>query len=281
MIEKEESKLGICALCGPDNQETRELRKSHHLPKAVYKYFTQNMAEGTKLLLQPEESEKPFSLGKQVVQRLLCEECEQLMSAKGEKYVISEVLKIKLKEKRPSPVYYNLLTSLIPNYMTLNSPQKDIVFSVGSNLFPAINSHQLYHFAIGFIWKATFSGWPHCKPLSLDPETTEQMRRFLLGGDFVKGYIVRVVPSFWQEKYAAIFPVRTRKNHIFFSIQNFDFYLEKSNQKCRVATLMEAVPLLYTADKIRSEMTKRFVVDKIQEHPATANNLSWLEINSS
>lgn len=227
MANATEEMIGKCSLCGPDNREKRVLRKSHLLPKATYKYFNQFKAKGTNLLLRSPEDGRIFSMGAQIVQVLLCDTCEGLMSAKGEDYFLSKALKINEKEKLPAPLYHILVKNLIPIWKQ-SAPHafygRNLILSVGTNFFPAIDSLKLYHFAIGLFWKATFTGWKHCRAIPMEPSIIEQMRKFLLGGNFVDGYIIRVVPSFWQGKYGAVLPTLIQ-GQPFFSIQNFDFYL--------------------------------------------------------
>ena len=280
MAGESDNVMGLCALCGPDNGEIRVLRQSHFLPKAIYRYLNRFKAEGTKLLLRSQEDEKVFSMGKQVVQALLCDTCEGLMSAEGEDYYLSTLLKINIEEELPSPVYQILKKSLIPAW---TAPQGNygpgLILSVGSHILPAIKSQQLYHFVIGMFWKATFEGWEHCQVMPLEPHVIEEMRNFLRGGDFLQGYIVRVVPSFWRAKFGAVFPVLDQ-GQPFFSIQQFDFYLEKAEQQFRLAKLMEAVPLLYTVDSMRSERAYRIMTANFkkaaQTNSATKTQLSWL-----
>lgn len=272
--------MGLCALCGPDNGKTRTLRQSHFLPKAIYRYLNRFKAEGTKLLLRSQENEKVFSMGRQVFQALLCDMCEGLMSAEGEDYYLSTVLKINEEEKLHSPVYQILRNSLMPAW---TAPRGDygpgLILSVGSNVLPAIKSQQLYHFVIGMFWKATFEGWEHCPVMPLEPHVKEEMRRFLRGGDFLQDYIVRVVPSFWQARFGAVFPVLDQ-GQPFFSIEQLDFYLEKAEHQFRSATSMEAVPLLYTVDSMRSQRAYRVMTANYrkaeQTKSAAKTQLSWL-----
>ncbi|OAX86034.1 hypothetical protein A7D16_04910 [Xanthomonas nasturtii] len=282
MADKSKEVLGLCALCGPDCDKQKALRMSHHLTKSTYKYFCRSKAEGTKLLLS-QEGEKVFSLGKQIVQNLLCDECERLMSKEGEDYFSTEVLKIDRKKNLPSPIYRILRQRLVPAWNCL-APRaiynKNLVLSVGSNFFPAIKSRQLYHYAVGFFWKATFKGWPQCPPLPLDQALIEQMRKFLLGGDFVQGYIVRVVPSFWHEKNGVALPSLIQ-GQPYFSVLQFDFYFERAEAQYKSAMSMDAVPLLYTVDSIKSERSYRGMVANYkrakQSASAAGTELSWLD----
>lgn len=275
--------LGLCAMCGPDSGKQKVLRISHHLTKSTYRYLNRSKAEGTKLLLLPQESKKVFSLGKQIVQDLLCDDCEGLMSVEGEDYFATAALKIDEENKLPPLVYRILQQSLVQTWNSMAPREfygKNLILSVGSNFLPAIKSRQLYHYAVGFFWKATFKGWPQCPPLPLDPTLIEQMRKFLLGGDYLQGYIVRVVPSFWREKYAVALPSLVQ-GQPFFSILQFDFYLERAEAKYKSAISMDAVPLLYTVDSMRSERSYRGTVANYkraeQSVSAAGTELSWLD----
>ncbi|EKM6330998.1 hypothetical protein ACEPVM_14780 [Pseudomonas aeruginosa] len=276
--------MGGCKLCGPDNGEIRYLCKSHLLPKAIYKYFNSSKLDGTKILVRPQQGESVFSMDRQIFKRLLCSSCEQLMSTKGEDYFISSALKIDKEKMLPSPVYNILYKSLIPSWNLFSSTSygRGLIFSVGANFLPAIKSKELYHFAIGMFWKATFEGWTFCHAISLKPSLVDEMRKFLLGGSFLQGYIVRVVPSFWFEKYGVVFPTLI-EGQPFFSICGFDFYLEESDKKFRAATSLSSVPLLFTVDSMRSELTFKYISKSYSEARQTNSSaetqLSWVKGN--
>lgn len=280
-IERDEV-VGLCALCGPDTREQKTLRNSHHLTKSTYKYLNGSKAEGSRLLLS-KEGEKVFSLGRQIFQNLLCDECEGLMSIMGEDYASVAILKSDISNNLPAPAYRILHQSLLPIWNQLvpaNVYGQNPVLSVGSNLLPSIDSRQLYHYAIGFFWKATFEGWPHCPPLPLDAVLIERMRKFLRGGEFLKGYIIRVVPSFWWAKYAVSLPALVRCEP-FFSVLQFDFYLERADAEYTSAISMGAVPLFYTVDALKSERSYRDMIAHYrraeQGASAAGTRLSWLD----
>lgn len=280
MAGESECVMGVCALCGPDDVETRPLRKSHFLPKAVYRYLNDSRAEGTKLLLRSEDKKKVFSMGRQIVQSLLCDTCEGLMSSEGEDYYSKMVLKMDIQNELPSPVYRIIKNSLLPSWIAPSAIYgPGLILSVGSNLLPAIESIRLYHFAIGMFWKATFENWEHCRAIPLEQTLIDEMRSFLRGGDYPRGYIVRIVPSLWRAKFGVVFPGLI-KGLPFFSIQQFDFYLEKADRQFKAAVSMEAVPLLYTVDSMRSEHTFQGMVVNFKGTEKTKSvsgtPLSWL-----
>jgi hypothetical protein len=255
MADQIDKVMGLCALCGPGDEETRALRQSHFLPKSVYRYLNRSKAENTKLLLRTSKKNKVFSMGKQIAKALLCDKCEGLMSSGGEDYYSKMMLRVDVKNELPPPAYKILIESLRSLWKT---PGKgygpNMIVTLGSNSLRAIDSRQLYHFVIGMLWKATFDDWEHCSAMPLEPSLIEDMRKFLLGGDCPAGYIVRIVPSFWRAKYGVVFPSLLQRQP-YFSIQQFDFYLEKDERQFKRAISMEAVPLFYTLDSMRSEST--------------------------
>jgi len=112
----------------------------------------------------------------------------------------------------------------------------------------------------------------------MEASLIEDMRKFLLGGDCLVGYIVRIVPSFWRVKYGVVSPVLLQRQ-AFFSIQQFDFYLENDERQFKRAISMDAVPLLYTLDSMRSESTFQgmsgIYKNAVQTKSAEETQLSW------
>lgn len=274
--------VGSCALCGPDIDEQRPLRNSHFLIKSAYKYFNATKAENTKLLLA-KEGKKIFSLGNQVTQYLLCDDCEQLMRNEGEDYASVALLKIDVEKNLPPPLFLTLHQSLLSIWNTFRSGPvygPNLILSVGSGLLQSIESLKLYHYALGFFWKGTLKGWPSCPPMPVDPELIEEMRRFLNGGAFVTGHVVRIVPSFWRHRHAATFPFLV-EGQPFFSLLQFDFHLERNESEYASAMAMGAVPLIYTVDSMTSEIFYRAIVAHYRRAEQTASaattELSWLD----
>lgn len=282
MPEKVDKKMQLCALCGPDVGEEMILRDSHFLPKAIYRYLNQSKAEDTKLLIRTRDENNIFSLGRQITQELLCDTCEKLMSAEGEDYYARTMLKIDIKNELP-PFAFRVLVEALMSQWNHMAPGVDyhpnVILSIGSNLLRVIESRRLYHFAIGMFWKATFENWTHYSAMPLETPIIENMRKFLRGGDFVKDYIVRVVPLFWNEKYGVTFPALLRGKP-FFSINQFDFYLERNERQFSAAISTNAVPLLYSVDSLRSKLTFQGVSETYknakQTKSAKDTRLSWL-----
>lgn len=281
MAEKSDQLTGVCALCGPDNNnETTVLRKSHFLPKHVYRHLNHAKAEDTNLLLRTQEKNKVFAMGKQIVQPMLCDNCETMMSDRGEDYFAKAMLRTDADNGLHSPVYMDLLHGLFPSW----KPQgihfdPNFILTVGTKLLPSIDSKRLYHFAIGMFWKATFAGWQHCRAMPLEPSLIAKMRSFLRGGEYVADHIVRIVPSFWKPRHGVTFPALLQ-GYPFFSIQQFDFYFEKAERSFRRAMSTGNVPLLYTLDSKRSVNTFRALTETYnkaeQTKSAEKTQLSWL-----
>jgi hypothetical protein len=72
-------KSGICALC----LQRKPLQKSHLLGKALYRMCSK--AGGSPIVMTPEII---MATDKQVWSHLLCRDCEQMLSTKGEDYVM-------------------------------------------------------------------------------------------------------------------------------------------------------------------------------------------------
>jgi hypothetical protein len=282
VTEKVERAKRLCALCGPDIGKKMILCESHFLPKAIYRYLNRSKAEDTRLLIRTQEDNNVFSMGKQITQELLCDTCETLMSEEGEDYYSRTMLKIDIKNGLPPPAFRILVETLIVQWNRM-APRMgyhpNVILSIGSNLLRAIESRQIYHFAIGMFWKATSDNWKYYSVMPLEASLIEGMRKFLLGGDFLKDYIVRIVPSFWNEKYGVILPVLL-EGKPFFSINQFDFYLEKNERQFNTTVSMNAVPLLYTVDSMRSKLTFQGMSETYknakQTKSAIETRLSWL-----
>lgn len=280
MVDQIAKVVGICALCGPDNGETRVLRQSHFLPKAVYRYLNVSKANGTKLLLRTSQKNRLFSMGKQIVQALLCDKCEGLMSEKGEDYYAKMMLRVDVKNELPSPAYRILFQSLLPLWNVFRKAYgPKLIFSIGSNSVRGMDSLQLYHFSMGMFWKATFD-WENHSAMPLEESLIEEIRIFLLNDKkYLRGHIIRIVPSFWRAKFSVSFPSLIKRQP-FFSIQQFDFYLEKDERQFRRAISIGAVPLFYTADLMRSEHNflgvSAIYNNAEQTKSAEGTRLSWL-----
>src|SRR5262245_63849308 len=76
--------VGVCALC----RRQRELRDSHLLPAAIYKLLRDPQRPNPNPVMVTRKLAGTTSW--QVKARLLCDECEQQFSRKGERYVLAQ-----------------------------------------------------------------------------------------------------------------------------------------------------------------------------------------------
>ena len=132
--------IGICKLC----LREKELRSSHFIPRGVYSY--------------------------------LRNECEQLLSRRGEVWVLP-----RLAEFDGAFPFSTLLRTQPPLF-----DETDVqVYAVAKN--PVINRSALIHFALGIFWKASVHSW---KGSTTEPRIdlgthSEALRKYLRdGGSF-------------------------------------------------------------------------------------------------
>lgn len=278
--------MGFCPLCGPDSEDPvqlKELKKSHHLTKSTYKYFDSVKAQGTKLLVKGPGSGQVFPLGKQVIRYLLCSECELLMSVRGEKYFAESVLKFDLGKKTPPHVYVVLKNTILNAWVdayNCTEGRVELIMDFPGSAFSSINSMSIYHYAVGYFWKATFKGWLHCDELCLGDAFVEKMRKYILGGSYVDGYILRVVPSFWLARYATVFPMKSGED-LFFSNMQFDFYFEHSPATYDKLMRAGSLPVIYSVDRRKSERVFKTLKARYQQSKKAkaieGSELSWFD----
>jgi hypothetical protein len=132
---------GICKLC----LQTRELRDSHLLPKALYRMSRWEGEKNPNPLLLSAEGAVQTSL--QVKDYVLCSECEQRFNREGERYAMSQVQR---GGKFP------LLAAL-----SAVSPSKA---SGGfawyhRSVTPGIDRETLAYFALSVFWRASVHVW--------------------------------------------------------------------------------------------------------------------------
>ena len=128
--------------------------------------------------------------------------------------------------------------------------------SLAPGFFRTVDSKRLFYFAISMFWRGGLEGWPGYKPVAYSNGLMEAMRNVLLGQGSLSGYVVRVVPSFFAEKWGAVLPLETRGKY-FFNVFLFDFYLEEvrpkpenKNRRSRMRNFeaRTETPLLYQLD---------------------------------
>lgn len=168
--------LGTCKLC---LQENRDLQNSHLMPKALYK-----------MLLSPGDVNRhpvivtahlSVRSSHQVKAALLCRNCEQLLSANGEDWVMKHVCRGN---------DFPLLDTL--RQVPCDAAKDGIeVYSCARRA--DIDIRSLAHFAVGILWKAAVHDWKLVggpSPTRIQLGTySEVLRRYLVGlttfpGDF-------------------------------------------------------------------------------------------------
>lgn len=173
--------IGQCKLC----LETRELRDSHYIPRRVY---AMNMA---KSLSNPNPVVLSGNKVKQVSDQLrgytFCHKCEQMLSDRGEKWVLAHV-----PSDQASP--FPLQEALIP--------ENPVFIGDEMNLYPgrqikAFDMDQLIYFGMSIFWRGAAREWKSSlggiAPAVDLGEYYEPIRHFLLGGPFPDDVVIFVL----------------------------------------------------------------------------------------
>ncbi|BEU25786.1 hypothetical protein [Paraburkholderia caribensis] len=213
-------------------------------------------APGTSLMMSTEGT--VFKTDRQITQYLLCHGCEQKFSKNGEDY-FADVAMPSAEQTTPPLLFRILRVTLIPSWNRMGAPR----FSFGSGLYPEVNSHAVYYYAISLFWRAGLDGWHGYTKLEHKAGLMELMQKFLLGGDYVPGHVVRILPSFWRQKHGFVLPYR-RKDMPFFSMYMYDFYLEECSRFPRFGSSLLNAPILYTADSFESVATHAEMIAAIK-----------------
>jgi hypothetical protein len=189
----------LCKLC----KEDRELRESHFLPAAVYAQLRAGPEQNPNPVVVSSRTSVPTS--KQIKDRVLCGECEQLFSTKGEAWVLNNMARkdgFKLQDAL-------IASSPIPVNATF------AVYS--SAAVPTINMDALVYFALSVFWRGSVHRWKdgsqEIKGIELGP-FEEPIRVFLRGGNFPANVVVLV--SVWPTRKAfpaALTPSGGRLDH--------------------------------------------------------------------
>jgi hypothetical protein len=161
--------IGTCCLCG---QHNKELRRSHFVPAAVYRFLRTPAADPNPVVVK-----KEISLGtsQQVADYLLCADCEHRFQAQGEDWVLQHCWR--------SPADFKLHSILTRSAApVLASPQMKL-FAAGR--IPSIDCSSLIYFAASVFWRASAHRWhfgKHAvKQSPLGAKYEEEFRQFLLG----------------------------------------------------------------------------------------------------
>jgi hypothetical protein len=204
--------MKICGLC---QNTVGVLRKTHLMPKALYKVIRNAYPDqGTDVKVYGIDNEKVTNINQQVWRHFLCPDCEQRFHKNGEDLVLREcwkreggfVLLDKMKNAIPTQYYH---TRKIAHPM-LNSS-----FSVSDYLY----------FAASIIWRYSAGKWTDRMErlkLSLGPKYQEQVRQYLLGKSKFPDniYILVYVNTYDDFNRIMIFPSSEKNSgyhlHMFF-----------------------------------------------------------------
>jgi hypothetical protein len=157
---------GECKLC----LKKRPLCKSHLIPRAVYALCRATKAKNPNPFLLTYKFAMQSS--RQVQIPLLCHDCEQLLCAKGEAWMVPQLARY----GGPFPV----LDTLIKSPALFIEP--DFIAYVLAAI-PAIRVPDLIHFFMGIFWKASVHPWAKARtePWLSFGNQGEAIRQFLLG----------------------------------------------------------------------------------------------------
>jgi hypothetical protein len=158
--------LGICKLC----LKQRPLCKSHLIPKGVYALCRARTSKNPNPLLITHKLSMQTS--RQLKTPLLCFDCEQLLRAKGEDWVIPQLAHI----GGPFPLGDTLAASA-PLFA-----ERDVIAYLLQTI-PNVRLNELVHFAMAIFWKASVHSWVEKpgKPWLLLGPHGEDLRKFILG----------------------------------------------------------------------------------------------------
>jgi len=132
---------GTCKLC----LRERGLRESHYLSKGLYKALRNLHIENQNPLLVTGKG--AFRTSRQMTAALLCSDCEQLLSAKGERYTI----RVMSNQKG------FLLLETLQRMTPANARGGAAAYKCAKST--EVDTGALAHFALGLLWKASIHTW--------------------------------------------------------------------------------------------------------------------------
>ena len=162
---------GICKLCRCE----AELRRSHYLPRSLYKTVAYSNSSPNESLIHVNRPRKEtFSSDRQQKEYLLCANCEQLFSKKGETTVVGSCYK-----NEGQFTLRSQLENIAPSF---TSPDGENRYH-GQELDSLINSQDYMYFALSVVWRGSVGKWSESyNALSgaLGDKYSEAFRRYLL-----------------------------------------------------------------------------------------------------
>lgn len=143
-MEKLSGMVMICALC----RNEKELRNSHLIPKSAYRHIRDSKAEGGGSPMRVHlHSSESFFTDIQVTKYLLCEDCEQLFSKRGEGPV---------SKMWATHTNFPLLEQLLSSVSKQSSPN----FSLFNPIeIKADILESLFYFGASVVWRSNVWDW--------------------------------------------------------------------------------------------------------------------------
>jgi hypothetical protein len=162
------SVFGICALC----RNERELRNSHFLPQALYRYVRASTGAVRSPIIIGSDSAR--NTDRQFTKYLLCHECEQRFSRNGEDWTMKQIFR--------GSGSFQLLTAL-DRYTPVAVRDGARIYRVGA--ISEIDPAQLTYFALSVFWRSAVTEWnlegQRLERLDFGDSYMSSMREYLLG----------------------------------------------------------------------------------------------------
>ncbi|MCE7509562.1 hypothetical protein [Alloalcanivorax xenomutans] len=159
-----------CELCA----EYSSLKKSHLMPKSIYKAITRTFHPHDSAPVWASKSQQSaYYSNSQVTKRLLCGACEDRFNRHGEKYVVGKCMK-------------NTQAFELKRLLDSSSPS---IHLNGSSYFAPkdilkLNSEKFMYFAASIVWRVTAADWSNDDIASLSnalpDHFKEQLEQYLL-----------------------------------------------------------------------------------------------------
>jgi hypothetical protein len=166
--------IGVCKLC----LEQKPLRRSHYLPAGLYGKKHKEFEFQTYYAAGKSE--------KQIMQYLLCDDCEQLLSARGESHVLNVL--------RPRDKVFSLNDRMQVAWSRDGDPSCPRFDARDFDL----DMDQFAHFAMGIVWRGMITTWTmfdgnETHKLPILGNQDEEIRRYLLGKAEFPAHIAIIV----------------------------------------------------------------------------------------
>ena len=137
---------GICGLCHRANI----LKVSHYLPSSLYDLINKSRDPvGSAPVIVNAESGTSIQINRQEKKPYLCEDCEDLFSKFGEKFVISDCYR--------GPTEFKLQNALDSSIPTNKFDDSSVFF--GNTLKASVNVESYFYFALSILWRGSSTKW--------------------------------------------------------------------------------------------------------------------------